>query len=170
LTIRSYTIEKNGLEYATQISPTLTSYQDSLSNGDGSVGASISYRIKALNEAGESVYSEALNIIVGTVPNAPQNLVKLEHPAADKVKITWEEGIELIDNPPILAYRVYLDDGSGNDPVKVYDTGHRSLTNFVTINDLIIGHVYRITVTAINVIGESLASNELEIEAGIAPT
>jgi hypothetical protein len=78
--------------------------------------------------------------------------------------------VEILSNLPVIAYRVYLDDLSGNDPVLSYDTGHRSLTNLVTLNNLLVGRDYKITVRAVNEIGESVASNELEISVGIAPT
>jgi hypothetical protein len=63
-----------------------------------------------------------------------------------------------------------LDDGSGNDPVLVYDTGYKALTNLVTLSGLETGHTYKVTVHSVNVIGESEASNELTVYAGVAPT
>jgi hypothetical protein len=88
----------------------------------------------------------------------------------DQVQITWTKGSDIAGNPELLAYRVYLDDGSGNDPALVYDTGSRALTTLVTITDLMVGHTYSITVKAANVIGESLASAGLTVHAGVAPS
>lgn len=73
-------------------------------------------------------------------------------------------------NPSTTAYKIYLDDGSGNEPQLVYDTGRKSLTNLVTISDLETGKTYTVTVRSINVIGESDASNELTVYAGVAPS
>lgn len=69
-----------------------------------------------------------------------------------------------------LAFRVYLDDGSGNPTVLVYDTLQKALTNIATLQELTTGHSYTVTVHAVNEIGESLSSNELTVYAGIAPT
>jgi len=59
----------------------------------------------------------------------------------------------------ILTNRVYLDDGSGNEPTLVYDTGCKALTNLVTLTKLKTGSTYIITVKSVNAIGESLSSN-----------
>lgn len=86
------------------------------------------------------------------------------------MQVTWTEGAVIATNPSVKAYRVYLDDGSGNDPQLVYDTGLKSLTNLVSIAGLNIGHTYTLSVKSVNVIGESEASNLLTVFAGIAPT
>jgi hypothetical protein len=70
LTILSYTIAKDGTDHVTDIDPSLTSYTDDITTG-GSIGDLITYQIKAVNYAGESIYSESLTIMVGLVPNAP---------------------------------------------------------------------------------------------------
>jgi len=69
-----------------------------------------------------------------------------------------------------LSYRVYSDDGSGNKPKLVYDTGRGAISNLVTIRGLVTGLSYNLTVHAVNVIGESLASNTLTVHAGVAPS
>jgi hypothetical protein len=70
LTILSYTVSKDGVDHATDIDPSLTSYTDDITT-DGSIGDLITYQIKALNHAGESIYSESLTIMVGLKPNQP---------------------------------------------------------------------------------------------------
>ena len=69
-----------------------------------------------------------------------------------------------------MSYRVYSDDGSGNQPKLVYDTGRGAITNLVTIRGLVTGHTYNLTVRSVNVIGESQASNSLTVHAGVAPS
>jgi len=54
LTILSYTIEKNGVEYLTNHHPSLVTFIDTQV---GSIGEQITYRVKAVNEAGSSAYS-----------------------------------------------------------------------------------------------------------------
>ena len=83
-------------------------------------------------------------------PNAPINLVINEIVTASDIEVTWSDGTEIANNPPIIAYRVYLDDFSGNPPTLVYDTGRGSLTNLFTINGLSIGQTYLVSVTAVN--------------------
>jgi len=73
LTILSYTIIKDGFELHTGLSPSMTQYTDSITVG-GAVGTKITYRVKAINYAGESVLSEPLTVTVGYVPNSPTNL------------------------------------------------------------------------------------------------
>ena len=73
LTILSYTIAKDDVDYITDLSPTATKYVDDISVG-GSVGEVIKYEVKAINHAGESVYSEPIFFTVGFVPNAPKSL------------------------------------------------------------------------------------------------
>ena len=69
-----------------------------------------------------------------------------------------------------MAFRVYLDDGEGNEPVKVFDTGSSSLTTTAVLRELQVGHSYVITVRAVNELGESDPSNELTIHAGTVPS
>lgn len=52
----------------------------------------------------------------------------------------------------------------------MYDTGRRALTNQVTISNLITGNQYKLAVTAVNAIGESLPSSWIAIYAGMAPS
>lgn len=46
-------------------------------------GTQLEYKLKAVNEAGESEYSEPLIVTVGTVPNTPSSLEQVSIVAAD---------------------------------------------------------------------------------------
>jgi hypothetical protein len=70
LPILGYTVAKDGSDHILNISPSLVSVTDDLSVS-GSVGEIITYKIKAINSAGSSSYSEILTITIGNVPNAP---------------------------------------------------------------------------------------------------
>ena len=126
LTILSYTLVKEQEGSApieiTGISPSYITYVDDISSGEGSVGQVLSYWLKALNKAGESVLSEKIEITVGYVPSAPTTLQISDFVSQTQIQVTWQDGPEIIDNPATLAYRVYLDDRSGNPPSLVYDT------------------------------------------------
>lgn len=71
--------------------------------------------------------------MVGLKPNAPENLSLFQILSETSMQITFDEGAEILNNPPTLAYRVYLDDSSGNNPELVYDTGRKALTNLITL-------------------------------------
>ena len=73
LPILHYTLNKNGVDLEVEISPSLIEYEDDISTG-GQIGDQITYKIKAVNIAGESPYCEDLTVTVGNVPNAPTNL------------------------------------------------------------------------------------------------
>lgn len=87
-----------------------------------------------------------------------------------EVQLSWDKPQEITLNPAILAYKIYLDDGSGNQASMVYTTMSKSLTNIANVQNLIVGHVYNIFVTAMNELGESTPSNELTVHAGVQPS
>lgn len=87
---------------------------------------------------------------MGVKPNAPTNLAKNEIVSASEIEIKWNDGAAIEDNLPTLAYKIYLDDFSGNNPALVYDTGQGSITNLFTINRLSVGKTYLVSVTAVN--------------------
>ena len=74
LAILSYTVNKDGADYALGLNPTATRFIDDISVG-GNIGEKITYKIKAVNYAGESPYCEPLTVTVGLVPSAPTGLV-----------------------------------------------------------------------------------------------
>lgn len=57
LPILSYVIAKNGVDLATVITANQHQLVDNISVG-GAIGTSITYKIKAINEAGASLYTE----------------------------------------------------------------------------------------------------------------
>lgn len=84
--------------------------------------------------------------------------------------MTWDPSIIVSGNPITTSYRVYLDDGSGNEPSIAWDSTESSLTNIATLAKLKTGHVYVVSVTAVNVLGESVHSNKLTIYTGEVPS
>lgn len=86
------------------------------------------------------------------------------------MQITWEDGAAIASNPFTFSYRVFLDDLSGNPPAKVFDSESQSLTNIFTLINLMPGSTYKVTVTAVNAIGESDPSSALTIHAGTVPS
>ncbi len=169
LPILSYTIQKDGVDYASSIASTATSFTDDISTG-GQIGQKIKYRIKAININGESPYSELLTVTVGKVPNAPVALAVRQIFSATSMQMTWNDGAAITDNPATLSFRIYLDDGSGNPPAKAFDSQNQAMTNIATLKNLVAGNSYKVTATAVNSIGESLNSAPLTIYAGTVPS
>ena len=73
LPVLKYVINKDGVDLADIVAPSATNFADDISIG-GSVGSEISYKLKAVNVNGESLYSPVLTVTVGLLPSAPSNL------------------------------------------------------------------------------------------------
>ncbi len=84
--------------------------------------------------------------------------------------MAWDTEATILNNPKTLAYKVYIDDLSGNPPKLVFDTTDNALVLETTVSGLIVGALYKATVTATNEIGESLSSSALTIHVGIIPS
>ena len=84
--------------------------------------------------------------------------------------MSWQPGLEITLNPETLSYKVYLDDGSGNNPVVFWDSAGHSVSTVATLSGLRTGTVYSAHVTATNVIGESSKSAPLTINTGMVPS
>jgi hypothetical protein len=72
----------------------------------GRIGDVISYKLKATNQAGFSIYSQTLVVKVGSVPNAPVSLTTVKFITANEVQVTWNEGsavktVNMIKKPEI---------------------------------------------------------------------
>jgi hypothetical protein len=75
------------------------------------IGDTYEFKVSATNEVGESIRSEAVAIIAGTVPSRALNLAKVR---ADVGQITfmWEAPSD-DGGTPITDYIVYWDEGQG---------------------------------------------------------
>jgi len=157
LPLLGYTIERDGQIVEASLDPSLHTYTDSIGASD--IGIVHTYRVRAFNNArlnsdqpntGFSIWSEPLTIKVGLKPKAPTNLHQTRIISETEIEIEWNSGgnylndlaEEILVNPPTFAYRVYLDDGEGNEPDLVYDTGASALTTVVVVKDLLVGHTY----------------------------
>ena len=67
-----YIISRDGSDLATVIGPEDTTLVDTIA---GAIGTTYLYKLKVVNEAGDSDYTEEITVTVGSVPNAPSNLV-----------------------------------------------------------------------------------------------
>ena len=112
LPVLSYTLNRDGVDTTTNISPAVTLHTDS---GIGATGTEIVYKIKSVNSAGESLYCEELKVIVGVVPNSPTGLLRRKIVSQSEIEVEWVSDVTVADNPETTSFRVYLDDLSGNE-------------------------------------------------------
>ena len=102
-------MNKNGVDLATQISADSISFSNDISTG-GTIGTVITYKLKAVNNAGSSPYTEDLVVKVGSVPNAPTNVRITSQMQQSEVEISWNADVYITGNPTTNGYRVYLND------------------------------------------------------------
>ena len=149
LPISSYEVRKYIEEelIITDILPSKVSWRDT---DVGETGTTVTYQIRAVNKRGPSIWSEPLFVKVGTVPVPPTDLKVVEFVNTETVKMEWTPSEQILNNPAVTSYRVYLDKLDGNPADLVYDTGKRALSTIVTINGLELGKEYGISVAAVN--------------------
>jgi hypothetical protein len=121
LPLTSYLVNKNGVDLPAIISPGQNTYTDSIVSG-GSIGTQITYQLKAINAAGASPYTSGLVVTVGQAPNAPTGLTISQQYSATSLEMTWLAETTVSGNLPTTAYRVYLDDLSGNGKYVAFDS------------------------------------------------
>lgn len=123
------------------------------------------YRVKysSTNIHGESELSDEVSILLAEVPAAPSDLQRIDMTSvtAGDIRVHWalpaDEG-----GDPVLGYRLYL------DGVLMLDASTQSTLNEYTYTGLSVGNTYRLSVTAVNDIGESEHSH-LDLLAASVP-
>jgi hypothetical protein len=151
--------------------PSSNSYTDDIS--DAAVyplGATITYQIRAYNHAGPSPYSVPLVVTVGVPPSAPSFPANIQDAITRRfsetsVQIEWAADVQIVNNPTTNFYRLYLDDLSGNEPAPI-----AAETPQLVLKDLVLGHSYEVTVSAVNAIGEGARSAALPLHTGVVPS
>ena len=123
-------------------------------------GTAYSVSVSAVNSVGESVASDHVEVTPATVPDAPLAITALrQNTGAD---VSWDTPSNN-GGDPITSYRVNIRNGDGN------------VTSFVTtesshsIGGLDNGTTYSVTVNAINSVGESVASDPVEVTPATVP-
>lgn len=76
----------------------------------------------------------------------------------------------MTNNIATLGFRIYMDDGSGQGEVEVWDSTDSSYALYATITGLTTGTSYTTTVRAVNAIGESADSASVAVNAGTVPS
>jgi predicted phage tail protein len=125
-------------------------------------GITYFFAVSAINKAGESERSNEVSAIPCTVPSPPRNLTAA--PGNANVSLNWEVP-EDDGGMPITSYTIYYGTSPGN---YTYNITVSNVTNY-TIGDLTNGIRYYFAVSAINLVGESNKSNEVEAKPFTTP-
>ena len=116
LAVLHHVVNRDGADLPTLVEPGANSFTDDISvEADFPLGTLITYRVKAVNAAGASEPSVALTVTVGQVPNAPSSVVVSRRFSETSVELQWAAGDAIPANLPTTAFRVYVDDLSGNE-------------------------------------------------------
>ena len=139
-------------------------YTTSFTFTDLTIGEEYSFKVAAVNSAGDGIESEEVTDTPATRPGAPTDLQVECGEEGKSVKLEW---IAPEDNggSDIIGYNVYKDGKLLEDLTVVIDDD----TATVTIEGLIPNTQYKFKVTAFNEVGEGKASNEEIIKTPVAP-
>ena len=141
-----------GEVYIATISSSTTTYLDTgLTNG-----ITYYYKVTAVNAMGESPYSNEASATPRTIPTAPRNLTALG--GDNVVYLSWNVPLSN-GGSTITNYKIYRSTTSGTE---VFYTDVGNVTNTIDSN-VINGVTYYYTVTAVNIAGESVQSNEVSV-------
>jgi hypothetical protein len=145
----SYTVDRTTLSLATV---TLTT------------GSVYSFRYRAINANGNSLWSQPTSVAFAPLPATPSGLARKSTGNSETtIGLTWSSisGEAL----PVLQYILYVDDGTSSDIKEIY---RGSGTSFIMTNS-IPGYEYTFFVSAENFNGEGTLSSGLDLKSCVAP-
>ncbi len=131
---------------------------------DIDLGKKYHYYVTAVNDIGESVPSDKVNITVETKPSTPLNLSA--GTTKDSIELNWEKPDENGGNS-IYRYRIYRGDDTNRMNLL---TDVDSNTHYYEDDSIQKGVTYYYYVTAVNDVGESDASNFVNKEVITSPS
>jgi hypothetical protein len=120
LPITKYSLHKNYLPSSTvnDILYTISSItydsdghfiiSDTHSISSYSIGDKVTYKLKSINEIGESDYSSLLTVTLSSLPNPPTNLAIAERINKTSISIKWDSDNVISNNIPTLGYVIYI--------------------------------------------------------------
>ncbi len=139
--------------YLTTVSST-TSFNDTgLTNGQNYY-----YRISAVNDLGEGISSESIEVVPLAVPDEPTSFMAIGSDGA--VALYWNSPTNY-GGSPITGYEIYR--SQDNTPQKLISLG--SVTTY-NDNNVVNGDAYHYWVSAVNLKGEGSLSNEAIVVPG----
>ncbi len=123
-------------------------------------GTTYAVTVSALNSVGESIESESVLVTPATVPDAPLAITALRQNAGAEVSWTVPSND---GGDPINHFRIQVQ--NGNDPA----TNFTATESPFFIRGLENGKTYAVSVSAINSVGESVASDPVEVTPATVP-
>ena len=135
---------------------------------DGLTAGSIyKFKHRAINELGESDYSDTIDAGVSDFPDAPTTL-EVKELTQYVLEVNWTASSD--KDLPVLGYQLQRDDGYSGEFITIYDGTNFPSVRQYTATGLIRGLTYKFVVKAINFNGASSPSSELEVTYCNAPT
>jgi hypothetical protein len=121
-----------------------------------------SFKIKARNDVGFSLYSESITILAAMISDAPLNLMNVPSiTTAYQIGLTWIPGL-FDGGTPVIDYRVSLKEESTAD-YRIFVTNNTIIP--FTVTGLVPGVWYVFVVEARNLVGYSYYSESTTILA-----
>ena len=126
-------------------------------------GQTYYYKVSATNAQGESMLSNELNATPAVAPSAP--VLDSAVAGAEQAALSWSAPAS-DGGSAIINYKVYRGNASGNLTLVA------TLDDVLAYNDtgLTDGQVYYYRISAVNLVGESALSNELNVTPGAVPS
>ncbi|CEL98343.1 unnamed protein product [Vitrella brassicaformis CCMP3155] len=147
LPVTDYRVYRDGT-FLAAVGSSATTYTDSTTAG----GTSYVYRVIAENSEGLGFTSaESASIIAAAVPSA--TTFSGATATATTVSLTWNAATA--NGSPVTAYRLYINDGRGGDPLTRIYSG---LATTYTATGLVSSRTYGFAVSAVNGVGEGAKS------------
>jgi hypothetical protein len=134
-----------------------------------SVGEIYRFRVQAVNEFGDSDFSENIRASLGSVPNKPYTPYKIEDKSSKtSIAVKWEENDDKVTSK-LTGYKLFMDDGFNGPYTLILDGTNFPNTHEYTAQNLITGLPYRFRVVAVNINGDSIFGDNFQIYACLKP-
>ena len=151
-------VDSGSMSLLAELGNVLT-YEDST----GSAGNTYVYQVSAVNGQGEGPRSNSVSVQLGAVPSAPIHLGASAEGAG--IVLTWDEP-ENDGGWNVTGYKVYRGTSAGNLTLKAALGEVLNYTDY----DVVAGTAYYYAVSAVNEIGEGIASSVISVEADSLPS
>ena len=152
------------------IPSTASSYTVDSNTNSVMTGSAYSFVVIAVNVVGDSIESDTLeNVIAGTPPGVPLNLLRAEGVTPEDTKITLDWEAPTSDGgSAITGYTLYWNQGSLSEASELL-TQTGALITFHTATGLTRGTSYKFKVLATNVVSDGQPTSTVSIVSAQAP-
>ena len=126
------------------------------------------YKIRAINAAGYSDFSEELRVALSELPDQPSAPSKDDSlSSSSTIMVTWTAVAN--EDVPTLGYYLYMDGGNNGEYELVFDGKNQPGITQYLVSGLEEGRAYRFKVAALNYNGLSTESDESVLYACLPP-